>query len=148
MSVEFTANSLKAINAAKLYAQQRENAAAIAFEDNAMDVTLSAADDAVADENQGNSRYVFVSVPYSAGWSATMDGKPVEILRANIGFMAVEADGGRHEIRFSYRTPGLDAGLLCSGAALAFIAAFEIGWARRRKARSGREGVSEKELVR
>lgn len=31
MSVEFTANSLKAINAAKLYAQQRENAAAIAF---------------------------------------------------------------------------------------------------------------------
>ena len=31
MSVEFTANSIKAINAAKLYAQQRENAAAIAF---------------------------------------------------------------------------------------------------------------------
>lgn len=31
MSVEFTANSLKAINAAKLCAQQRENAAAIAF---------------------------------------------------------------------------------------------------------------------
>jgi len=31
MSVEYTANSLKAINAAKLYAQQRENAAAIAF---------------------------------------------------------------------------------------------------------------------
>ena len=31
MSVEYTQNSLKAINAAKLYAQQRENAAAIAF---------------------------------------------------------------------------------------------------------------------
>ena len=31
MSVQFTSNSLKAINAAKLYAQQRENAAAIAF---------------------------------------------------------------------------------------------------------------------
>lgn len=31
MSVQFTSNSLKAINEAKLYAQQRENAAAIAF---------------------------------------------------------------------------------------------------------------------
>ena len=31
MSVEYTANSLKAINAAKLYAKQREDAAAIAF---------------------------------------------------------------------------------------------------------------------
>ena len=132
-------------NAAQL---QGENASAIAFDDNAMEVTLSAAGGAATDGKQGDSRYVFVSVPYSAGWSATMDGKPVEIQRANVGFMAVEADGGRHEIRFSYRTPGLDAGLLCSGAALASLAAFEIGWARRRKPRSGREGVSEKELVR
>lgn len=40
-----------------------------------------------------------------------MDGESVEILKANVGFMAVEVDGESHKLRFSYVTPGLDLGL-------------------------------------
>jgi hypothetical protein len=69
---------------------------------------------------------VFFSVPYDAGWSATVDGKPVTIEKVNAGFMAVEVkgDGKEHEICFEYTTPGLSAGLLISGVALLLTAVF------------------------
>ena len=68
---------------------------------------------------------VFFSIPYDDGWSATVDGKAVEIVKANVGFMAVPVtgDGAEHTIRFTYYTPGLTAGavttlfgLLCAAA--------------------------------
>ena len=54
---------------------------------------------------------VFFSIPYEEGWSATVNGKPVEIERVNVGFMAVKVDAGVSEIRFNYNTPGLFGGL-------------------------------------
>lgn len=54
---------------------------------------------------------VFFSVPYDKGWSATVDGKPVEIEKVNVGFMAVPVEAGNSVIRFNYRTPGLDIGI-------------------------------------
>lgn len=54
---------------------------------------------------------VFFSVPYDEGWSATVDGKPVQIEKVNVGFMAVPVEAGRSVIRFNYRTPGLDVGI-------------------------------------
>lgn len=126
---------------------QRENTAEIQFSDNAMELHVTADDSAAAVGNGGNSRYVFVSVPYSAGWSATMDGKPIEILKANVGFMAVETDGASHEIRFSYLTPGLALGLACTGIGVVLLAVFEVGWARRRKA-IARTRATEKEPIR
>ena len=63
-------------------------------------------------------RYLFISIPYSSGWRASVNGVATPILRANIGFMAIELPAGEHEIVFSYRTPGLTAGLLVSGVGL------------------------------
>ncbi|MBE6776835.1 MAG: hypothetical protein E7542_01805 [Ruminococcaceae bacterium] len=63
---------------------------------------------------------VFFSIPYDEGWSATVNGKPADIEKVNIGFMAVKVPKGTSEIRFSYETPGLKTGLLitiCSCAA-------------------------------
>ena len=57
---------------------------------------------------------VFFSVPYDEGWSATVDGKRVEIEKVNVGFMAVPVDEGTSVIRFTYRTPGLDTGIYIS----------------------------------
>ena len=62
---------------------------------------------------------VFFSVPWDKGWSATVNGEPVEIEKANAGFMAVRVPAGSAEIRFDYKTPGLAAGgLITLGAAL------------------------------
>ena len=50
---------------------------------------------------------VFFSVPYDEGWSATVNGKEVEIEKVNVGFMAVKVDAGVSEIRFNYTAPSL-----------------------------------------
>lgn len=79
---------------------------------------------------------VFFSIPYDEGWRATVDGKPVEIERVNIGFMAipVTGDGQSHTIRFTYRTPGLMLGLYISGGALLFTGVYlTVAQLRRRK---------------
>ncbi len=59
---------------------------------------------------------VFFSVPYEAGWSATVNGQPVDVERVSYGFMAVEAQAGDNVIVFTYETPGLRIGAWLTGA--------------------------------
>lgn len=48
-------------------------------------------------------KYAFYSVPFSARWSATVNGEPVEILNIN-GLMAVPVWEGENRIEFIYST--------------------------------------------
>ncbi|WP_217952360.1 YfhO family protein [Adlercreutzia caecimuris] len=96
---------------------QDENAASVSFGTNRISV------DVAAEKDDGDdARYVFLSVPYSPGWSATVDGRPAEILQANVGFMALAVDGAAHDIQLTYITPGLVAGAWCSVAGIALFA--------------------------
>jgi hypothetical protein len=61
------------------------------------------------------------------GWSATVDGSPSPIARADGLFRAVAVSAGPHEVRFRYRTPGLRAGLAIS--LLAWLA-WGLAWRR------------------
>ena len=65
-------------------------------------------------------RLVFFSVPWEGGWSATVNGGQAEIVKANVGFMAVKVPKGTSSIRFSYQTPGakLGAAVSCGGGLL------------------------------
>ncbi|MCL1998388.1 MAG: YfhO family protein [Turicibacter sp.] len=58
-----------------------------------------------------DSRYLFLSIPHSAGWRAYVNGESAPLLRANIAFMALELPAGHHEIELRYRTPGMALGL-------------------------------------
>ncbi len=62
---------------------------------------------------------VFFSVPYDEGWSATVNGKSVDIEKVNIGFMAVPVEAGESEIVFTYTTPLLWEGIVVSTIAAA-----------------------------
>ena len=74
-----------------------------------------------------NKNLVFFSVPYSEGWSATVNGKPVEIEKVNVGFMAVPVEAGNNVIVFTYKTPLLDKGIMISfGAIVVFLIYFLI----------------------
>ena len=69
------------------------------------------------DVDAPGSAWLLVGVNEAPGWSATIDGEKVPILRANHSHMAVPIDGpGTVELRF--RPPGLTAGLLISLLAL------------------------------
>lgn len=61
--------------------------------------------------------YIFLSLPYDAGWSAQIDGEDADIIAANSGFMAVKAEKGTHALRLTYHTPYLKEGCLLTAAA-------------------------------
>lgn len=54
-------------------------------------------------------RLVYFTVPWSEGWSATIDGEKADVLNSG-GLMAVCVPSGNHQVEFSYNTPGLKAG--------------------------------------
>lgn len=49
-----------------------------------------------------DERYYVLAVPYSAGWTAYVDGNKTDIIRGNIQYMALRLPQGRHDVRFVY----------------------------------------------
>ena len=77
--------------------------------------------------NKSCDNLLFFSVPYSEGFSATVNGEKVEIEKVNYGFMAVKVPGYTDcEIEFTYETPGLSAGIKISLCALVAFAVYVI----------------------
>lgn len=72
------------------------------------------------------SKLVFFSVPYEEGWTAYVNGKPAEIVKANYGFMAVKAESGENTITFEYETPGLKIGFICTIIGIAVLCGYLI----------------------
>lgn len=71
------------------------------------------------------NKILCLSIPYSKGWKAVVDGKEQEILQANTMYMALPLKKGSHEVQLFYRTPGLEAGIVLSiGGWLVYIIAF------------------------
>ena len=67
-------------------------------------------------------RIIYFSVPDEGGWTARIDGEKQEIY-PSAGMMLLKVPEGRHEIEFTYVTPGYPAGKIISlAAAAAFIA--------------------------
>lgn len=59
-----------------------------------------------------SAQTALVTMPYSKGWSAWIDGVPTSIHLADIAFMAVNMPKGNHILEFQYRTPYLLPGLI------------------------------------
>ncbi len=73
------------------------------------------------DVKSSHNQFLVLSDQYYPGWSASVDGKPVEIYRANILSRAVFVPAGDHKIRFVYDPQSLQLGLLLCGLAGAAI---------------------------
>lgn len=68
---------------------------------------------------------VYISLPYQDGWTATVDGKDVEIVEFLEG-IGIPVSAGQHKITISYMTPGLKAGGLISLITLILFIGFII----------------------
>jgi uncharacterized membrane protein YfhO len=70
---------------------------------------------------------VVLNDAWAPGWTVRVDGRDAEPVRVNDVMRGVAVDAGTHEVQWSYRVPGLRAGvllsllglLLCAGAAVA-----------------------------
>ncbi len=69
---------------------------------------------------------LLLTVPFDRGWSATVNGTPVEVERGLSLFCAVPLSQGRNFVRMSYSPPGFRMGLLISGLAMSGLLAFLI----------------------
>ena len=50
------------------------------------------------------------SIPYSSGWTATVNGKPVPTVRTNQAFVGIRLPNGTHQVTLKYHIPGLKVG--------------------------------------
>lgn len=66
-------------------------------------------------------KLLFMSIPYSTGWQCYLNGTEVPVLKANIGFCAIEVPAGEHTIVWKYHTPGLRLGLFLSAISYVFF---------------------------
>jgi hypothetical protein len=80
---------------------------------------------------------VVIRNAWDRGWSATVDGRPVPVLRADYFLQGVPVPAGHHEIRLTYDDPTIVAGIALSGGVwLVFVVAFGwLVWAGRRRRR-------------
>ncbi len=53
---------------------------------------------------------LFLSIPYSKGWSAAVNGKEVPVCQANTAYMALPLPAGENHVELNYETPYLRAG--------------------------------------
>jgi hypothetical protein len=80
---------------------------------------------------------VLVRNTYDAHWRATVDGKPVPVLRADYFLQGIPVTAGRHTIVLTYRDPAIGAGLAGSAIALALLLGTALVLYFRRRRRDG-----------
>ncbi len=80
--------------------------------------------------------YLVFAETWYPGWSATVNGAPVPILRANLAFQAVALPAGESEVVFRYRINDFGAGAAISAGALIAALALLLG-GRIRRGRAG-----------
>ena len=81
--------------------------------------------------NADRDETLVVSQPYEDGWTATVDGQPVELQAAYDGLMGIPVQAGDNVIELRYLTPGLVPGMVVSIASVTLFGIWRIA-ARRR----------------
>jgi len=81
-----------------------------------------------AEYTSGRKDILFLSVFWNTGFRATVNGKPSDVLRVDIGMIGIAVEPGVNEISLSFRESGAAAGILSSAAAVFSLTAFQ--WIR------------------
>ena len=101
--------------------------------------------EAFYENTKAEESLMFFSVPYSEGFTATINGKPVDVDKVNYGFTGVRIPAEKNlKIVFRYKTPGLSQGIIISLSAdaayalyMGGIITFRLISAKRKNKRNG-----------
>ena|GEM_PF-2372159 len=67
-------------------------------------IKMDAPEDVVFDVSVPEGGWLVFSETYYPGWEAEVDNEAAELYKADVAFMAVQLDPGRHEVAFHYRS--------------------------------------------
>ncbi|MCC5894721.1 MAG: YfhO family protein [Alkalibacterium sp.] len=89
----------------------------------ALDIDLFSNDRIEGNVDAAANEILVTSIPFSTGWSATVNGQQRDVLKANVGFVGISLDEGENRIELTYRTPYMSVGLALSlvGITLALV---------------------------
>ena len=73
------------------------------------------------------------SIPYQKGWSATVDGVKVPLLKTNIMYTGLEISPGEHTVILQYEMPGIRYGLIVTGISTGIFICILIGFGLRKR---------------
>lgn len=105
----------------RLAEEKRERALQITtFNDDQVEGTISA---------EGNDVLV-TSIPFSAGWSASVNEQDVPVLKTNIGFVGVNLESGANRVQLIYRTPFLQTGLILTLVGVGLFILYIVRWSK------------------
>ncbi len=76
----------------------------------------------VATTNDDEAGYLVLTDTFYPGWTASVDGRPAPILRANYVFRAVPVPAGTHRVTFQYAPVSFALGLGVTGVAVVVLA--------------------------
>lgn len=81
-----------------------------------------------ANVTTNEDKLLCLSLPYSSGFTAYVDGAKTEVYRVNTMFLGLLLDAGSHDVRLEYTTPGLKIGivLLFIGIVFAIILSYVL----------------------
>jgi hypothetical protein len=80
--------------------------------------------------------YLVILDTYDRAWRATVDGRPAEVVPANVLFRGIRMEPGRHEVELVYRPPGQRAGLAVTALSILLAGALAVRTSAGREART------------
>lgn len=87
--------------------------------------------------NAAQDETLVISQPYEDGWTAKVNGKPVEVQAAYDGLMGIPVQTGDNVVELRYLTPGLVPGAVVGIASVTLFAVWRIAARRRSMLRDG-----------
>lgn len=88
-----------------------------------------------AEVNADTDRCLCIAIPYSDGWSASLNGEKIKIYHANGMYMGIRLQKGINRLELTYVTPGLYVGAIITGVSLLIVVIgmfitnrFKRGW--------------------
>ena len=79
------------------------------------------------------ARLVLFTVPWTKGFTATVNGQPAELLKVDNGLCALALPAGQSRIEVSYHTPGLRLSLAIGGSCTALWAGYTLYFRRKKR---------------
>lgn len=67
---------------------------------------------------------LYLSIPYDQGFTCTVNGRPIQIQRANTAFMAIPLEQGENQVVLTYTPPGYWAGVVLTGCGVLALIGF------------------------
>lgn len=89
-------------------------------EDPVEDITIDC-NTVTAHTTLSKDKILCIAIPYSDGWSAKVNGEPVEVLEGNGMYMAIPLKTGYNNIELNYETPGIRLGIAISVLAVGVL---------------------------